>query len=619
MNRLLFVIGMFFPWAGFAQSGASPIRPFIAFDDPVIALTHCTVVDVINLKTIADQTVVLHDGIITAIGPASGTPPPKGARVMDCAGKSLLPGLVLTHEHLYYPAYSVDPFYVHFKQLPVTFPRLYLACGATTVRTAGSIEPFSDLALKRDIDEGKIAGPSMDLTAPYIENKGGFAPQIHGLSGPEEAKAFVDFWANEGFTSFKAYNMLDKATLKAAIDAVHARGLKLTGHLCSITYREATDLGIDQLEHGFFASTDFVPGKKENECVYAPDALAAVTPDSPAVRQLIDYLVSHKVTLTSTLAIFQAYVPGDTSYRPEVLEAMSPDTREMFLNYYSRMRGQGGDKQMEKEMRMEKLFSDAGGLLTAGTDPTGNGAVLAGYGSQTTIELLVKAGFTPLQAVRIATYNGAKALGMESHIGSIEVGKRADLVVVDGDISKDITNIRHVQWVIKKGIAFDSKKLFESVKGQVGNSNVLQTTQIQTMAQLNPYIHFNGNAEEAFTFYKSVFGGEFTALMRYKEVSSAEHPIPESDANRIMHIVLPIGKNSALKGSDTGSWLGKVSENDNRNAIFITADSREEAERLFKGLSTNGKVEMPLTDGAFGLFGMFTDKYGIEWLMEFSQ
>lgn len=453
---------------GLAQPASSPLRPFIAFDDSVIALTHCTLADVIGVKAVPDQTVIIRDGIITAIGASAGTPLPKEARVVDCTGKSLLPGLVLMHEHMYYPAYSMDPFYIHFKQLPVTFPKLYLACGATMVRTAGSIEPYSDLALKRDIELGRIAGPSMDATAPYIENKGGFAPQIHELSGPEEAKTFVKFWADEGCTSFKAYMMLDKATLKAAIDAAHARGLKITGHLCSITYREAADLGIDQLEHGFFAATDFVPGKKEDQCAGVADALATVDADSPAVKQLIAYLVSHKIILTSTLAIFQAYMPGDTLYRPEVLQAMAPDTREMFLNYYTKMRSPGGAGQMEKEMRMEKQFSDAGGLLTVGTDPTGNGAVLAGYGSQTAIELLVKAGFTPLQAIRIATYNGAKALGMENTIGSIGVGKRADLVVIDGNISTDITNIRRVRWVFKKGTGWDSKKLFESVKGQVG-------------------------------------------------------------------------------------------------------------------------------------------------------
>ena len=148
------------------------------------ALTHCTLADVISVKTVADQTVIIRDGIIAAIGASSGTPVQKEARVIDCTGKSLLPGYVLMHEHMYYPALSMNPLYVHYKQLPVTFPKLYLACGATMIRTAGSIEPYSDLALKRDIDLGKIAGPSMEITAPYPEGKGSFAPQLHELSGP---------------------------------------------------------------------------------------------------------------------------------------------------------------------------------------------------------------------------------------------------------------------------------------------------------------------------------------------------------------------------------------------------------------------------------------------------
>jgi PhnB protein len=138
------------------------------------------------------------------------------------------------------------------------------------------------------------------------------------------------------------------------------------------------------------------------------------------------------------------------------------------------------------------------------------------------------------------------------------------------------------------------------------------------MAHINPYIHFNGNAEEAFTFYKSVVGGAFTKIMRYKEVASDQFPIPENEANRIMHIVLPIGKSSALKGSDTLAMMGQVTENDNRNSISVSTDSREEADKLFNGLSEGGKVEMPMADGPFGAyFGMFTDKYGIEWMVEF--
>ena len=138
------------------------------------------------------------------------------------------------------------------------------------------------------------------------------------------------------------------------------------------------------------------------------------------------------------------------------------------------------------------------------------------------------------------------------------------------------------------------------------------------MALINPYIHFNGNAEEAFTFYKSVFGREFTKVMRYKDLSSPEYPVAENDANRIMHIALPIGKSNALMGSDVLEIMGQVTENDNRNTISISAESREEADKLFNGLSEGGKIEIPITEGPFGAyFGMFADKYGIQWMVDF--
>jgi PhnB protein len=139
------------------------------------------------------------------------------------------------------------------------------------------------------------------------------------------------------------------------------------------------------------------------------------------------------------------------------------------------------------------------------------------------------------------------------------------------------------------------------------------------MARINPYIYFNGNAEEAFTFYKSVFGGAFAKLVRYKDLSSPEHPIADNDANRVMHIALPIGKSNVLMGSDVMEVMGRITENDNRNTIAISAESREEADKLFNGLSAGGKVEMPMADGPWGAyFGMFADQYGVQWMVDFT-
>jgi PhnB protein len=140
------------------------------------------------------------------------------------------------------------------------------------------------------------------------------------------------------------------------------------------------------------------------------------------------------------------------------------------------------------------------------------------------------------------------------------------------------------------------------------------------MAQLNPYIHFNGNAEEAFTFYKSVFGGAFAMISRFKDMPNPEHPFPENEANKIMHIALPIGKHNVLMGSDTPEFLGKHNENETRSKISISAESKEEADQLFNGLSAGGKVEMPIADSPWGsYFGMLRDKFGIEWMVDFDQ
>jgi imidazolonepropionase-like amidohydrolase len=262
------------------QTSFSPVvKKFIDYDSSLIAFTHCKLADVKHGKVLDNQTVIVRNGIITAVDDSKKLPAPQGSVVIDLTGKSLLPGFVLLHEHMYYANYSADFSYLDVKELPYTFPKLYLACGATTIRTAGSVEPYADLNLKRDIDQGKFLGPAMDVTAPYLEGKGSIFPGMHQLSGPAEAKAFVDFWASQGCTSFKGYMFIDKPTLKAAIDEAHVKGLKVTGHLCAVTYREAADMGIDQLEHGFSVSTDFAPNKKENACPLGAPPIASA--DSP--------------------------------------------------------------------------------------------------------------------------------------------------------------------------------------------------------------------------------------------------------------------------------------------------------------------------------------------------
>lgn len=460
------------------QSQHSPaVRPYVKVDAPTVALTHVRVIDGTGAAPREDQTVVISGGKIQSISPASSTPP-SNARVLDLAGYTVIPGLVGMHNHMFYPAGGGL-----FHQMGYSFPRLYLAAGVTTVRTGGSIEPYTDLEMKKAIDAGKVPGPKMRVTGPYLEGKGAFAVQLYQLSGPEEARKTVEFWADRGVTSFKAYNFITRAELGAAIQAAHQRGTKVTGHLCSVGFREAADLGIDNLEHGLLVNTEFYAGKKPDQCPSPQLAMADLLRleiSGPEIQGLIRHLVQKKVAITSTLPVFEDFVPGRPAPQQRVLDSMSAEARSWYLA--NRMRfndpklsAQGYGTQtspwpalFQKELQFEREFVKAGGLLIAGLDPTGIGGTVAGFGDQRQVELLVEAGFTPVEAIKIATLNGAQYMGEAERIGSIAPGKQADLVVIKGDPSKDIADIEKVEIVFKDGVGYDSAKLIEAVRGRVG-------------------------------------------------------------------------------------------------------------------------------------------------------
>jgi imidazolonepropionase-like amidohydrolase len=226
-------------------------KKYIEYNDPVTVFKNALLIDGKGSPAKPHQTVIIRGGKIEWVGDDAKTVAPPDGKVIDLGGKALMPGLVMMHEHMYISAFSLDPFYLNARQLPLSFPRLYFAAGATTIRTTGSVEPYSDLRIKKDIDLGLLPGPFIELTAPYIEGKSARFPQMKENKTPAEAEAFVNYWADQGFTSFKAYMGVDKPTLKAAIDAAHKRKLKITGHLCAVTYSEAAELGMDSLEHGF--------------------------------------------------------------------------------------------------------------------------------------------------------------------------------------------------------------------------------------------------------------------------------------------------------------------------------------------------------------------------------
>jgi imidazolonepropionase-like amidohydrolase len=474
MKRFLGFVGATYALTGSFSLSAqtAPLETFVAVRAPVVALTHARVVDGRGHPAQENQTLILRDGAILALGPDAATPVPAGAEVRDLTGKTVLPGLVMVHEHLYYSSITKGPF--HANEMEFSFPRLYLAAGVTSARTAGSMEPYTDLQLQASIDAGTTPGPKLHLTAPYVDGAGTGIMQLHPVADAPDAVRLVNYWADEGFTSVKVYLSLPRDLMGATIDAAHQRGLQVTGHIGKVSYREAAELGIDNLEHGFMAMSDFVPGRKPGDpanalAIYR--SLETLDLDAPAVNDLIAFLVSRHVTITSTLAIFETFTPGRRVATAAELEALAPPLRETYLTRWSAVNVQNSEtmkKAFAKNMALERKFFLAGGTLVAGTDPTGYGGALAGYGNWRAIELLVEAGLSPLEAIQVATFNGAKLLGVDAKTGSIEVGKAADLIVVAGNPAETISDLRKTEIVFKDGVGFDSRKLFDAVKGCVG-------------------------------------------------------------------------------------------------------------------------------------------------------
>jgi imidazolonepropionase-like amidohydrolase len=464
-----------------AEPGAA-VQPFVAAKGDLV-LAHVRVIDGTGAAPLEDQTVVLSGGRIAAIaGPNARPIVPAGARTLDLTGHTIMPGLVGLHDHMYYIArpnldadgHAEPPLVI--PQMTFSAPRLYLAAGVTTLRTTGSVEPYADLNLKALIDKGELPGPHMDVTAPYLEGAGSPFIAMHQLKDADDARRTVAFWADQGATSFKAYMNITRAELGAAIQEAHRRGLKLTGHLCSVTYPEAAALGIDDLEHGFFVNTQLDKGKAPDRCSEAAgeETLAAMTPGGPEAAALIKLLVEKKVAVTSTLPVFEQRLPGHAPLNPKAMAVLTAEAREAYL--YARDRVNAAPRERyapvmanwKNDLALELAFVRAGGLLLAGPDPTGNGGVIPGFGNHRALELLVEAGFTPLEAIRIGTLNGATYLGLADRIGTVAAGKDADLLVVKGDPSRKITDIENVALVIKDGVAYDPDKLLGSVRGRYG-------------------------------------------------------------------------------------------------------------------------------------------------------
>lgn len=435
------------------------LKKYIAFDQKQIALTNATVVDGTGGAIKTGQTIIIAHGYIKDIGDKEEVRIPAGSTIIEAKGKTIIPGIVGVHNHLHIPGF---PF------IGDVATKLYLASGVTTIQTCGAALPDREIAIANRIAKGEQLGPDVITSGPYFTGEGGNASMIIPRN-EQHIRDTMQYWIKRGVSWFKVYRHTKPEDLKIILDEAHRNNCKVTGHFCSITFEEAIRLGIDGIEHGLNSASDFRTGKEDGMCNGGRAYMDELIISSPEVKKLHRLMIEHGVFLTSTLSIFESSIPHRAIADERTLKAMSP----YLLNQYHENRSSAAGAQydsirenrLKRIMEFEYQFSKMGGLLGSGVDAGRHN--LPGYGDQRNFELLREAGFTTAEAVQIMTSNGAKIVDREN-IGAIAIGKRADLVILHGDLDKDESVIRQVEYVFKNGIGYDSRKILKETDGKVG-------------------------------------------------------------------------------------------------------------------------------------------------------
>ncbi|SHF01451.1 Imidazolonepropionase [Arenibacter palladensis] len=433
-------------------------QSFISFDSPNIALSNVKIIDGTGNPSKNSQTVLMENGIIVGIGDANDIQIADDFFELNLSGRTIIPGIIGMHNHMRIPESAMLS----------TSPKLYLASGVTTIQTCGTGNPFEELAIAKSIDRGEQPGPEIINSGPYFTGPEGKSNFIR-FTNEKMVRDTIRYWASKGVQWLKVYRNTRPQDLKVIVDEAHRNNLKVTGHLCATTFTEAAEIGIDAIEHGFIHSYDHATERETGVCSKNNDFRTNLDIDSDTVKDVQQNLINNGVALGSTLAIFEAQANVMADARD--LEVMAPIHKEAYHQRKLRKKEQGNDwyfkpEWLAKSMAYELQFFRQGGLLVAGLDPGLHN--MPGFGDQKNYELFIEAGFKPEEALQVMTSNGAKLLS-RTDIGTIEKGKLANIVVLNGDLERNPKVIREVEIVFKNGIGFDPNKLIESAKGNVGS------------------------------------------------------------------------------------------------------------------------------------------------------
>ena len=425
-----------------------------------IVLVPDNIIDGVHNEPRKGWKILIKDGLIHDIG--SNISIPDEAEIISLNGKTILPGFIDMHGHIYAnngTNVQNEPAYL----------KLYLAGGVTTIFSPGEFYPEQTLELKRQVENSEILGPQIYTAGPYFDHRFEIFRNTKGKSNKIKTENLINEWQDK-IDGIKVYERIAVDELQFLIQKAYSLGIPITGHLGSVTAKRAVELGIDGLEHGLLGIPDFFSdGENISSRVCS---IAEINVESPKVNELIDLFVKNGVYLSPTIITFQSISPGFEPQTPEWKEYLSEDTRKDFVRTWAQMQGMLGNpdcwiKALQNQDLFLKKFYDKRGMLVTGTDPVGP-VILPGFSLHAEVLNFVRLGLSPLDAIKAATINGAKALQKDNEIGSLEVGKRADLMVIEGNPLENISDIKRVVMVIKEGIQYDPQKLRNSAKGKVG-------------------------------------------------------------------------------------------------------------------------------------------------------
>jgi hypothetical protein len=420
-----------------------------------ILLRQALVFDGTGNEPVRDMDILIRNDTIEKTG--KNLKAPRGARIIDCKGKTVIPGLIDMHGHLY--AFGSSQF--------DAYPKLYLAGGVTTIFTPGEFEPVFTDRLKNAIRNGLVIGPEVLSAGPYFTSRPSPVGWIWPYGTADSLEMFFNKWKG-AIDGIKVYSSITEEHFDRMIKLARENNLVVTGHLGKITTRYAVEHGINGLEHGITTISDFGAGAGNYQSTVCNAGNLDL--DQPGVDSLIDLIVSKKVYMDPTMVLLDNM---QSDFKPVV------NNLDYYLDsaarVYMRAMKQGirsyvpdscAKKALKKQLVFTRKFFDKGGLLVAGTDPV-NAEILPGFGIKREIMLFVQSGIPLSKAIRIASLNAAIALRMANKTGSIEAGKRADLSIIDGDITADINLLTATEWVIRHGTIYKSSELLESVKGKI--------------------------------------------------------------------------------------------------------------------------------------------------------